>query len=483
MDAEKFGASPRGGEEDDSHESTAFQAPKSGRGHAVITLPTRSAKVKRPVLVASGQSEIALAGDRTLVVGRGAECDIVLADESASRKHATFVWANGELRVEDMQSSNGTRVAGVALVAGKSRVVHIGAVVEIGDAVILLRAQGDIDELAEAKAAPHRSVAPMADAPVERIDRLVELVARKSISVILHGETGVGKEVIARRIHELSPRRSEAFVALNCAAIAENLMERELFGYEKGAFTGATQAKMGLLEAGDRGTALLDEIGDLALPLQAKLLRALEAQEVLPVGAVKPRKINVRFLAATHRNWEELVAKDRFRADLFSAQRHHHSRSAAAGTTRTHSRALARGAPRRVRAIGRLARAQYSRRREAHGWPGNVRELRNVMERALVFADERDIEASDIHLSDASVDDAHAPEARATSVSPPADAAFVPGPEEHDVGSPEDRARVVAALERANCNQTYAAELLGMSRRSLVYRIGIYGIPCPRKRS
>src|SRR5262249_17823858 len=149
------------------------------------------------------------------------------------------------------------------------------------------------------------------------VHQLVELAARSNLSILLLGETGVGKDVIANRVHRLSNRASAPFLKLNCAALVESLLEAELFGYEKGAFTGATAAKAGLLESATGGTLFLDEIGEMPMQTQAKLLRALENGEITRVGSTKPRPIDVRYVAATNQDLKQAIKEGRFRQDLY----------------------------------------------------------------------------------------------------------------------------------------------------------------------
>jgi transcriptional regulator with PAS, ATPase and Fis domain len=223
--------------------------------------------------------------------------------------------------------------------------------------------------------------------------------ARSPVSVLILGETGTGKEVLARTIHALSGRGG-SFVGINSAALSESLLESELFGHERGAFTGATATKPGLLEIAARGTVFLDEIGDLPPALQAKLLRAIETREVYRVGGLKPIALDVRFLAATHRDLEAEVAAGRFRADLYYRLNGITLKLAPLRERRAAISRLARGfladcaaaahrpAPRLgVDAIDRLIR---------YDWPGNVRELRMVMERALLLCEGDEIAAGAI---------------------------------------------------------------------------------------
>jgi DNA-binding NtrC family response regulator len=333
---------------------------------------------------------------------------------------------------------------------------------------------------------------------------LVTLVAGSTISVLLLGETGVGKEVLAESIHRQSPRADKALLRLNCAALSEALLESELFGHERGAFTGAVAQKRGLLETGDGGTVFLDEIGELPLAMQVKLLRVIEERTVTRVGGLQAKSLDVRFIAATNRDLEVEIARGRFRQDLFFRLNGvtivipplRERRDEIERLAGTFIAAASRHRPRPLRlspeALGML---------QAYSWPGNVRELRNVIERAAVLSDgdeisPRHLPAEKIHapvlarsvpgLSVAPVSSHRAP-------SPPfgAEAATDAWPIAQPPGSGGlraelqalERARIVDALERFTWNQTKAARALGMSRGQLITRLDQYGIARPRKKT
>jgi two-component system NtrC family response regulator len=236
-----------------------------------------------------------------------------------------------------------------------------------------------------------------------KVNRTIERVAPTNVTVLLLGESGTGKELAARAVHELSPRANEPFVAINCGAIPETLLESELFGYERGAFTGAVKQTIGKIEAANRGTLFLDEIGDLPMPLQVKLLRFLQEQTVERIGGRAPISVNVRVVSATNVEIEERKAQGTFRSDLFYRLNPLTVRMPPLRErdgdpmllARFFLNRLNRELNRSLRGFTDAAAAAIS----AHSWPGNVRELENRVKRAVVMADGRLIDAPDLELS------------------------------------------------------------------------------------
>jgi DNA-binding NtrC family response regulator len=306
---------------------------------------------------------------------------------------------------------------------------------------------------------------PVVEDPAMReLYRVVERVARGTISLLLLGETGVGKEIVAEAIHRLSPRKGRPFVRLNCAALSETLVESELFGHEKGAFTGAESAKPGLIEEAQGGTVFLDEVGELPLGTQAKLLRVLEQRELHRVGGLKPRPIDVRFVAATNRDLDAEVAAGRFRADLLYRLNGASLRVPPLRERTAEIAPLARlFAARAADGLGLDAApalsAEALTRLEAYSWPGNIRELRNMMERAVLLGGE-------------SIGLEHLPLDKLAAVWTAAPAR----------GGSSMRDRILEALEANAHNQTRAAEQLGVSRQTLSTWLDRYDIPRPRRR-
>jgi DNA-binding NtrC family response regulator len=327
-------------------------------------------------------------------------------------------------------------------------------------------------------------------AGMERLRGLAKKAAASNISVLILGETGVGKDVLAREIHRLSPRNGP-LVALNCAGLTETLIATELFGHERGAFTGADRAKVGLLEAGNGGTIFLDEIGEMPISLQPRLLRAIEAREILPVGAVKPRPIDVRFLAATNRDLEAEVVKGTFRSDLYFRL---NPVTLAIPPLRERTDEIAALVETFVdegcRESGRTpptVTAEAMRYILSYNWPGNIRELKNVIERALVLCDGDEIHPQFLPLDKMGLATARTVGSEDSGAGQPGSVyADVTGvlaalPVLDDPVKAAERQSIVEALAKYAGNQTRAADALGMPRRTFINKLDAYGIPRPQK--
>ncbi len=295
---------------------------------------------------------------------------------------------------------------------------------------------------------------------------LVERVAPTSSTVLLGGESGVGKDLIARAIHQHSRRASGPFVKINCTAIPENLLESELFGYEKGAFTGATSSKPGKFELADKGTIFLDEIGDVPGAIQAKLLRVLQEREFERLGGTKTLKVDVRLVAATNRDLRAALEQGTFRDDLYyrlnvvpiniPPLREHPE-----DIPYLAEHFLERFARQAGKGIGGITPAAMKLLKEFH-WPGNVRELENIVERAVALASGSMIDAGDIHLD----------------VAPPRPSSSpVPFPTEGMTLDQFEDEMIREAMRRAGGNKSQAARLLGLSRNALRYRLSKMGVP------
>ena len=295
-----------------------------------------------------------------------------------------------------------------------------------------------------------------------RVCRTIEKVASSNVTVMLLGESGTGKEVLARGLHQSSGRKANKFVAINCAAIPDNLLESELFGYEKGAFTGAVKTTVGKIETAHGGTLMLDEIGDLPLPLQSKLLRFLQERVIERVGGRQEIPVDVRIVCATHQDLKQLIAEGRFREDLFYRLAEIVVDIPPMRDRVGDAALLAHAFVKRFSSEGGRSSLTLSadavRAIEQHTWPGNIRELENCIKRACIMADGQQITADDLGLAAVEHDDA--------------DRSF----DLRTLRDEAERKAVIAALARVDGNVLRAAELLGVSRPTLydlMHRLGL----------
>ncbi|MEO6911756.1 MAG: sigma-54 dependent transcriptional regulator [Edaphobacter sp.] len=292
-------------------------------------------------------------------------------------------------------------------------------------------------------------------------------VAQHDTTVLIHGETGTGKELLARAIHHNSRRKNKPFVTINCGAIPRELVESELFGYMRGAFTGAHTSRPGMIEQADGGTLFLDEIGELPLEAQVKLLRVLQQGEISKIGATETIRVNVRVLAATHRNLSAMIEDGTFREDLYY-------RLAVVPLYLPPLRERKEDIPELVEYLFQKAKSRHGipdaqltlsimPHLVAYRWPGNVRELENVVERLLVLSSHKSIGEGDLPEEILRA----RPEASSFWLDLPDDGISLEGVE---------RELILRALERFNGNQTHAAKYLDISRRTLIYRMEKYGL-------
>jgi two-component system response regulator AtoC len=462
-------------------------------------------------------SPVVLLPGRTYTIGRQSSSHVPLEYPWVSKHHA-IVYGGEPPEIEDVGSRNGTVMAGQPLTPGRRYPLGHESVVSIGGVSLLVhRTRTDHDPYddsgrSESPAARsgtralglERSLSSglvVSDPKSRELYAAAIQVAASDVSVLIQGETGVGKELFARAIHEHSRRCHRPLYTVNCAAIPENLVESELFGYKRGAFSGAVTSKPGLFEAAHGSTLLLDEIGELPRTVQAKLLRVLEMGEVVRLGAVRSTRVDVRIVAATNRDLAAEIANGTFRADLFY---------------RLNGMTLAipplRERPEDIPLLaayfaGRCVGGETNRLTDdavkallLHPWPGNVRELRSVIERAVVMAGGGQIDASRLtfdppafgpeHTVDITVGRADLMALTEAVMTANPGAAF--RPQESPTGAvarelaaeldKRERRRIREALERAGGNQKDAASLLGISRRTLINRLERYGIARPRKR-
>ncbi len=319
------------------------------------------------------------------VLGRDGDCHLQLKDPSVSRRHARILRRNGRFFIVDLRSRNGTKVNHLPIVEAELRSQDI---IEIGQTHLLF-----IDE---ADYAAHNKDHPeltSKNADLQAQLNKLPAFARSDLNVMLLGPSGSGKEILARAIHQLSPRAQEPFVAINCSGFSENLVESELFGHCRGSFTGAIHDHKGAFAQANNGTLFLDEIGDLPLALQPKLLRALESQEIRPVGSEQVQRINTRIICATHKSLLKLVQQGQFRLDLYY-------RLNAAEFYLPALKDRLEDFDGFLYRFAREFRVGFSfsaiEQMKKHSWPGNIRELKNTVAKAAALFPHQKVEASDV---------------------------------------------------------------------------------------
>jgi transcriptional regulator with GAF, ATPase, and Fis domain len=339
----------------------------------------------------------------TVVIGRDPQADVCVPEQAVSRQHARIAFDGARWVLTDLGSRNGTMVDG-ALITSDVELEHLHEI-RIGDALFKFVASGaeryalyHIDGRLLGERRARQIVALVGGWQMDQIAAELERIAPTQLSCVVLGETGTGKEVAAREVHRVSARRG-SLQAINCAAIPPNLLESELFGYRRGAFSGADRDKPGLIKLADQGTLFLDEIGDMPLEAQAKLLRVLQSREVFPLGATAPERVDVRVVCATHRDLHQYVKEGKFRGDLFARVSEH----------------VVKLPPLRERKedvyqLARLFCARYATRGRPtltfsfsfavallhHDWPFNVRELESCIKRAAALAEGDVIDAGQL---------------------------------------------------------------------------------------
>jgi len=396
-----------------------------------------------------------------IVIGRSSTATVRIDDPKVSREHARILRRGDALELVDLGSRNGTRVNG-KVARGRSA-LSSGDTVQVGEAEILIAETAGALDTQAATADVQLPGVVVSDPAMAQVFERVRRVAPMETTVLLLGETGVGKEVVAEQIHRQGPRASGPLVRLNCGSLPESLLESELFGHERGAFTGADKRKAGYFETASGGTLFLDEVGELGASMQTRLLRVLEDGKFMRVGGREEIASNVRVVAATNRELERDVRTGRFRQDLYFRL-----------STFIIRLPPLRERPSEIELFAELFARQFSGRMKrpqariaadamaaltAYDWPGNVRELRNAMEHAVVEAEDGIITAG--HLPDSVRGE---PQASAAS-----------GGMRGQVAETERRA-IEDALAAEDGNQTRAARRLGISRRALIYKLEKYDL-------
>ncbi|MDQ3034179.1 MAG: sigma-54-dependent Fis family transcriptional regulator [Myxococcota bacterium] len=432
------------------------------RTHLGGALPIRALAVT--VIDGAERGRRVLTEDEILRVGTAEGNELVLADRTISRFHVEIRRAGAEVELRDLASTNGTRI-GAVKVRDASVVLELPADIVLGSTTLHIEDGGFA--MREAYGESRYGALVGSSAPMRQLFTAISKIAARDVAVLVHGESGTGKELVARAIHEASPRASGPMVVLDCGAIAPALLTSELFGHERGAFTGAERQHQGVFERAHGGTLFLDEIGELPQELQASLLGAIERGRVRRVGGRSDLEVDVRVVSATHRDLRAEVNRNAFRLDLYYRLATVTLRVPPLRERREDIRELAMHFA-REHGLDEAAPAVFDdatfARLEAHGWPGNVRELRNVVEASLVLGQMPD-ELEPVQRAEGSQSDRIAElleqryrDARATLLT-------------------EFEARYLRALlERAEWNVRRAARMAGMDRSYLIDLMKKHGL-------
>ncbi|MCS6797330.1 MAG: sigma 54-interacting transcriptional regulator [Myxococcota bacterium] len=446
-----------------------------------------------PVLLSHRQRLVVVSGpDRGLereveathlTIGSSSKNDLVLRDDTVSRRHCEIFVRGERYCIRDLESTNGTYVNGTRVLEA---VLQPGARITVGSTDILFEPKKKWERIAESDA-DHFGALVGVSRSMRAVFATLAKVAATDLSCILVGETGTGKELAARGLHEHSPRASRPFVIVDCGAVSKTLIESELFGHEKGAFTGADRQRAGAFELADGGTIFLDEIGELPLELQPKLLRALERKEVKRLGAARHVEVDVRIVAATHRDLQAMIKRKEFREDLYYRLAEVVVELPPLRERREDIEVVARRILEeqrreggRVHAIAPEALAELRSR----AWPGNVRELRNVLRRAMAMCSGDTLGVSDLQAS--SVERTGSTLAPASG---PAQGVAVVGGQALDVGdglpikeardrwlAPMEREYLVRLMRRCNGDLDRASAEAGIHRKSLERLLRQHGL-------
>jgi DNA-binding NtrC family response regulator len=408
-------------------------------------------------------------------VGTSTQNDLVLSDTTVSRRHAELQVDGDRYVIRDLGSTNGTAVNDTPVVEAY---LTPGARVQLGGTSVLFEPKKKWERVSESEE-DHFGDLYGNSGPMREVFSMLQKLSPSDLSCVLVGETGTGKELAARAIHAHSPRAQKRFVVVDCGAVTSNLIESELFGHEKGAFTGADRQRPGAFEVADGGTIFLDEIGELPLELQPKLLRALERREVKRLGATKPIEVNVRIIAATHRDLPTLIQEGNFREDLYYRLA---EVVASLPPLRDRPDDIALLAPRMVEEQTRDSSPKSLsddalKLLKERSWPGNVRELRNVLRRAVALCPSATIRRADLEWM---LDDSPRPEPASSSAS------GVPTPEigeelpireaREQWVAPMEREYLVRLMRRCGGNIDRASEEAGVHRKSLERLLRQHGL-------
>lgn len=427
-----------------------------------IPVPAVRVVVSRPAGEVLAEAKL---GIEPIVVGSHLDCDISIKDPRISRRHCELRLTERGVILRDLNSKNGTYINKIPIIEA---ILPLNAAAELGSSVLRLADSGrttliPLSPFARFGAAIGASLAMRA------VFAKLEKVAHSSETVLLLGESGTGKEVLAKAIHDSSPYKEGRFVVFDCGAVAPNLVEDELFGHEKNAFTGAASARAGVLEQANEGTLFIDELGELPIDLQPKLLRAIESREFRRLGGTQPRSFSARIIAATHRDLQTRIAQNQFRQDLYFrlavAEIHIPPlRERKDDIPLLVDRFLSLHTPPRslqdfpANAIELLC---------SHHWPGNVRELRNMVARLVLFGEEALPPASAGRVSQVS---------SPPSSEPVSFSGLKLGEAREKVLEDFEKRYIAKRLSEHAGNVTRAAEAMGVSRQYLHKLMDRYGL-------
>ena len=430
------------------------------RSKASESYPIYVRRGKLVVLSGPDKGAVFVLDQPELTIGSKEDNIVILSDPTVSRTHAVLRETDGRYVIKDLNSTNGTYLDGVLV---KEAVLEFGRTMTLGETEMkLVPFQEKIDAFPSSQnvfgAVYGQSLA------MRQIFGILEKVASTDVAVVLEGETGVGKELLARAIHENSSRAKGPFVVFDCSAVAANLIESELFGHERGAFTGATHSRRGVFELAGGGTVFIDEVGELGLDLQPKLLRVLEAREVRRVGGTLTQRIDFRLIAATHRNLTQAVSEGGFREDLFYRLSVLRIRIPPLRERKDDIPLIARhlllNLSKEFKMVsGPTITPETLEILNSYDWPGNIRELRNVLSRALAIGGRDEIRPGDLLLS-SDTGSGH----RETD--------SLVGKSLEEI----ERTAIVQTLQSRQGNKTQTARALGIAYSTLYEKLKKYGI-------